>query len=82
MFSLTVLTINGLVIEAQADANFPFETPLCVQALDANSRVITDGPDSTLVKILSFFPCWYGTIATTMHNYTLLVILNGPLFAV
>ena len=35
---------------AQADANFPFKTPLRVQALDSNSRVITDGPDSTLVK--------------------------------
>ena len=49
--------MNSLVIEssslsnfvAQADANFPFKTPLLIQALDANSRVITDGPDSTLV---------------------------------
>ena len=50
--------MNSLEIEAtslsnflaQADANFPFKTPLRVQALDSNSRVITDGPDSTLVK--------------------------------
>ena len=55
--------MDSLVIEAtslsnflaQADANFPFKTPLLVQALDTNSRVITDGPDSTLVKTLSFF---------------------------
>ena len=50
--------MNSLAIEAtslsnflaQADANFPFKTPLRVQALDSNSRVITDGPDSALVK--------------------------------
>ena len=50
-------TMNSLEIEsmsltnflAQADANFPFKTPLLVQALDSNNRVITDGPDSVLV---------------------------------
>ena len=68
-FSLTVPTMASLVIEAtslsnflaQADANFPFKTPLLVQALDTNSRVITDGPDSTLVK--TFFAFFHvGTI--------------------
>ncbi len=33
-----------------ADANFPFKTPLCIHAVDADGHVITDGPDSTLVK--------------------------------
>ena len=33
----------------EADANFRFRTLLKVQALDTNSRVITDGPDSMLV---------------------------------
>ena len=50
--------MNGLEIEAtslsnflaQADANFPFKTPLRIQAVDSSGRVITDGPDSTLVK--------------------------------
>ena len=54
-----VPTMTGLVIEAtslsnfvpHADANFPFKTPLRVQAVDANGRVITDGMDSTLVCI-------------------------------
>ena len=53
-----VPVMSGLVIDAtslstfvpHADANFPFKTPLCVQAVDANGRVITDGPDSTLVQ--------------------------------
>ena len=57
LFFFLVPAMNSLVIEssslsnfvAQADANFPFKTPLLIQALDANSRVITDGPDSTLV---------------------------------
>ena len=57
-FSLTVPTMASLVIEAtslsnflaQADANFPFKTPLRIQAVDSSGRVITDGPDSTLVK--------------------------------
>jgi hypothetical protein len=50
--------MSGLVIEAaslsgfvpHADANFPFKTPLCIHAVDADGHVITDGPDSTLVK--------------------------------
>lgn len=55
----TVPALNSLEIEstslanfvAQADANFPFKTPLLIQALDSNSRVITDGPDSVLVRL-------------------------------
>ena len=49
--------MNSLEIEAtslsnflaQADANFPFKTPLHIRAVDNAGRVITDGPDSTLV---------------------------------
>ena len=52
--------MNGLVIEAtslssfvpHADANFPFKTPLCIHAVDADGHIITDGPDSTLVQQL------------------------------
>lgn len=55
--------MNSLAIEstslsnfvAQADANFPFKTPLVIQALDTNSRVITDGPDSMVVSTLIFY---------------------------
>lgn len=36
--------------ETSADANFPLKSPVNVQALDANNRVITDGPDSELVS--------------------------------
>ena len=58
---ILVPTMNSLTIEAtslsnflaQTDANFPFKTPLHVQALDSNNRVITDGPDSILVSMLS-----------------------------
>lgn len=53
----TVAPMDSLIIEATslsnfvavADANFRFTTPLIVHALDNNSRVITDGPDSSLV---------------------------------
>ena len=60
--NILVPVMNGLVIEAttlsnfvpHADANFPFKTPLCIQAIDANERVITDGPDSTLVRTVAY----------------------------
>lgn len=65
-------TMNSLVIEstsltnflAQADANFPFKTPLLIQALDSNSRVITDGPDSVLVRLCSVTvdPLWFNRL--------------------
>ena len=73
--------MDSLVIEAtslsnflaQADANFPFKTLLLVQALDADSRVITDGPDSTLVKTLIFFlSVLVYTVTTTIYLHTLL----------
>ena len=32
------------------DANFPFDTPLIVQALDSSGNIITDGPDANLVS--------------------------------
>ena len=63
--------MNSLVIEstslsnfvAQADANFAFKTPLVIQALDTNSRVITDGPDSMLVRtMIIIFICIYSNI--------------------
>ena len=35
---------------ASMDANFPFDTPLVVRALDDSGVVITDGPDANLVS--------------------------------
>ena len=46
---IEVTSLNNFL--PSADANFPFKTPLRIQALDANNRVITDGPDSILVCI-------------------------------
>lgn len=50
--SLEIVPISGSVAAfgASADANFPFKTPLNIQALDAGGEVITDGPDSILVR--------------------------------
>ena len=43
------------------DANFPFDTPLVIQAFDADGYVITDGPDANLVSLeklsISCFQC-------------------------
>ena len=49
MNSLTIEATSLSSFVAQVDANFPFKTPLLIQALDSNNRVITDGPDSSLV---------------------------------
>ena len=35
------------------DANFPFDTPLVVRALDAGGYVVTDGPDADLVSVVT-----------------------------
>lgn len=32
------------------DANFPFDTPLVIRALDTGGYVVTDGPDANLVR--------------------------------
>lgn len=34
------------------DANFPFSTPLVIQALDADGFVVTDGLDANLVSLV------------------------------
>ena len=60
IINFLVPEMSGLVIEAtslssfvpHADANFPFKTPLCIHAVDADGHIITDGPDSTLVQQL------------------------------
>ena len=54
MDSLVIETTSLMNFLPYADANFPFKTPLTIQALDVNKRVITDGPDSILVGIFSF----------------------------
>lgn len=48
--SLEIDPISVAAFGASADANFPFKTPLNIQALDAGGEVITDGPDSILVR--------------------------------
>lgn len=50
--TIASLEINslGAAFGASADANFPFKTPLNIRALDAGGEVITDGPDSILVR--------------------------------
>lgn len=35
------------------DANFPLNTPLHVQAVESNGWIITDGPDSELVRLVN-----------------------------
>lgn len=36
------------------DANFAFNTPLKVEALDASGYVVTDGPDANLVSAIMY----------------------------
>lgn len=58
--SSLVPIIDSLVIDpasvsafaTTADANFPFKTPVNIQALDASGNIITDGPNSALVRRL------------------------------
>jgi len=63
-FNVTVPIIDSLVIDpasvsafaTTADANFPFKTPVNIQALDASGNIITDGPDSALEVTLEANP--------------------------
>ena len=48
--SLEIDPISEAAFGASFDANFPFKTPLNIQAIDASGEVITDGPDSILVR--------------------------------
>ena len=47
--SLKITNDSVAAFNPSMDANFPFDTPLVVRALDANGVVITDGPDANLV---------------------------------
>ena len=48
--SLEIDPVSMAAFSASFDANFPLKTPLNIQAIDAIGEVITDGPDSILVR--------------------------------
>lgn len=48
--SLEIDPVSMAAFGASFDANFPLKTPLNIQAIDAIGEVITDGPDSILVR--------------------------------
>ena len=69
MNSLTIEATSLSNFVAQVDANFPFKTPLLIQALDSNNRVITDGPDSSLVLYKSLQLHRYQSIDFTFPTF-------------
>ncbi len=50
MVDLTINPDSLTDFVLSADANFPLKSPLQILAVDANGRVISDGPDSQLVS--------------------------------
>lgn len=48
--TLEITSDSVSAFHASMDANFPFDTPLVVRALDASGEVVTDGPDANLVR--------------------------------
>ena len=82
--SLEIDPISVAAFGASADANFPLKTPLNIQALDAGGEVITDGPDSILVRRQWGIVDWQSKHLckrnTTCYMAVWLLVFSLPLF--
>ena len=56
MATLEIMADSVSNFHPSMDANFPFDTPLVVRALDAGGYVVTDGPDADIVSVVTCMP--------------------------